>query len=162
MVVFANRYLGPSAELFVSDDVAQAVLRHTANAARPFARARWEIELVLWLDSRADLGPQVLDVSDIAWTREHFDHQRTFLIDAIQGAARLGLHPLVFDRWRRLVELHPRDAVLAGRRWQWPHNPPPGPRSPVPMRDTAADVVDGGERSEAVGYIGTADLSLGR
>ena len=54
MVVFSNHRLGPSAELLVSDDVAVAVLRATANAARPFAEARWELELVLWLDRRGD------------------------------------------------------------------------------------------------------------
>src|SRR5215213_7107458 len=72
MVVFSNRRLGPSAELFVSIEVASTLLRETAAAARPVAEARWEVELVLWLDSRADAGSQVLDVADIAWTPEHF------------------------------------------------------------------------------------------
>jgi hypothetical protein len=162
MVVFSNRQLGPSAELFVSVDVALLMLRETAAAARPFAEARWEVELVLWLDSRADLGSQIFDVADIAWTPEHFETQRTFVVEAIQRAARCGEHALAFDRWRRLVELHPRDSIQVGRRWQWPHNPAPSPRSRVPMRDTRADASDGGERSEAIGYVGAADLSLGR
>ncbi|HEX5058015.1 MAG TPA: hypothetical protein VFV99_01590 [Kofleriaceae bacterium] len=122
MVVFSNHRLGPSAELFVSDDVALTMLRETAAAARPFAEARWEVELVLWLDSRADAGTQLLDVSDIAWTPEHFERQRSFVIEAIQRAARCGEHALAFDRWRRMVEQHPADSVQVGRRWQWPTN----------------------------------------
>jgi len=122
MVVFSNRRLGPSAELFVSDDVALTMLRETAAAARPFAKARWELELVQWLASRADAGAQMLDVSDIAWTPEHFETQRTFLVQAIQRAARCGEHALAFDRWRRMVEQHPADSVQVGRRWQWPSN----------------------------------------
>jgi hypothetical protein len=162
MVVFSNRQLGPSAELFVSNDVALKMLREAAAAARPFAEARWEVELVLWLDSRADLDSQHLDVEDIAWTPEHFEAQRAFVVQAIQRAARCGEHALAFDRWRRLVELHPRDSVQVGRRWQWPHNPVVSSRSGGPMRDTSADAADGGERSEVVGHVGAPDLSLGR
>ncbi|HEY5928094.1 MAG TPA: hypothetical protein VIV11_40685 [Kofleriaceae bacterium] len=120
MVVFSNQRLGPSAELFVSEEVASAVLRETAEAARPFAKARWELELVSWLDSRASVGAQVLDVDDIAWTPDHFANQRMFLVQAIQRAARCGEHALAFDRWRRMVEAHPADSVQVGRRWQWP------------------------------------------
>jgi hypothetical protein len=127
MVVFSNHRLGPGAELFVSDDVAQTMLRETAAAARPFAEARWEVELVLWLDSRADAGAQMLDVGDIAWTPDHFATQRTFVIEAIQRAARCGEHALAFDRWRRMVEAHPADSVQVGRRWQWPANRPINP-----------------------------------
>ena len=121
--MFSNHRLGPSAELFVSDDVARAMLRQTAAAARPLAEARWEVELVLWLDSHADIGSQVLDVGDIAWTPDHFEVQRSFVVAAIQRAARCGLHPLAFDRWRRLVETHPADSVHVGRRWVWPSRP---------------------------------------
>jgi hypothetical protein len=120
MVVFCNHQLGPSAELFVSDEVARTMLREAAAAARPYAEARWEIELVLWLDSCADAGAQVLEVGDIAWTPDHFAAQRTFVVEAIQRAARCGEHALAFDRWRRMVEAHPADAVQVGRRWQWP------------------------------------------
>jgi hypothetical protein len=120
MVVFSNRQLGPSAELFVSDDVALTMLRETAAAARPFAEARWEVELTLWLDSRADVGSQILDVSDIAWTPDHFHAQRRFVIEAIQRGARCGEHALAFDRWRRLVEAHPADCIQVNRRWVWP------------------------------------------
>ncbi len=132
MVVFSNHRLGPSAELFVSDEVAASILRETAAAARPFAEARWEVELVLWLDSRADAGAQLLDVGDIAWTPDHFELQRRFVIEAIQRAARCGEHALAFDRWRRLVEGHPADSVQVGRRWQWPGGRPghPDPANP--------------------------------
>ena len=135
MVVFSNHWLGPSSELLVSDDVAVAVLKATANAARPFAEARWELELVLWLDRRGDQieeagrgegatklssrGGQVLDVADIAWTPDHFEAQRRFLIEAILRAAAMADHALAFDRWRRMIEAHPADSVQVGRRWQW-------------------------------------------
>ena len=130
MVVFSNRQLGPSAELFVSEEVACTVLRETAAAARPFAEARWDVELVLWLDSRADLRGHQLDVSDIAWTPDHFAVQRRFVVEAIQRAARCGEHALAFDRWRRMVEAHPANAVSVGRRWQWPRDRPLNPDLP--------------------------------
>ncbi|NVB82491.1 MAG: hypothetical protein HOV81_29195 [Kofleriaceae bacterium] len=119
MVVFSNRRLGPSAELLVSDEVASTMLHATADAARPHAAARWEQELVQWLDARAERGGQILDVADIAWTPEHFERQRRFLVDAIVGAAQTLPHALAFDRWRRLIEAHPADSVQVGRRWQW-------------------------------------------
>lgn len=152
MVVFSNHRLGPSAELLVSDEVAQAMLRAIANAARPFAEARWELELVLWLDARADVGPQVLDVSEIAWTPEHFEIQRSFLLHALDLAALTAEHAFAYDRLRGLIAVHPEHAVQVGRRWQWPSS----------VRDTPRDVVDGGERSETLGYLGTSDLSVGR
>src|SRR4051794_38274812 len=119
MVVFSNHRLGPSAELLVSDDVARWILHATAAAARPFAEARWELELVLWLDSRAEKPSKVLDVADIAWTPDHFEPQRRFLLDAILRAAASADHALAFDRWRRMIEAHPADSVQVGRRWQW-------------------------------------------
>jgi hypothetical protein len=121
MVVFSNRHLGPSAELFVSDDVGRTMLSEAAAAARPVAEARWEVELVLWLDSRAGVGSQILDVAEIAWTPEHFEAQRAFVVQAIQHAARCGEHVLAFDRWRRLVEAHPADRVQLRQRWVWPN-----------------------------------------
>jgi hypothetical protein len=163
MVVFTNHRLGPSAELFVSDEVATVMLRLTAAAARPFAAARWELELVLWLDARADLGSQLLDVSEIAWTPDHFELQRDFLVAAIRRAAPAD-YALVFERWRNLIEAHPHDSVVVGRRWEWP-GPNKGvrvDRSTAAMRDTAADAADGGERCEVTGYVGTSDLPLGR
>ena len=118
MVVFSNQRLGASAELLVSDDVAVEMLKATAEQARPFAEARWERELVDWLARRAESkGP--LDVSEIAWTPDHFEAQRRFLLSAIERAAEGSEHGLAFDRWRRLIEAHPRDSVQVGRRWQW-------------------------------------------
>jgi hypothetical protein len=123
MVVFSNNRLGPSAELLVSDHVAIAMLRATAATARPFAEARWEHELVDWLERRASpttaTATSRLDVNDIAWTPDHFDSQRRFLVDAIIRAALGSEHVSAFDRWRRLIEAHPRDSVQVGRRWQW-------------------------------------------
>lgn len=119
MVVFSNHRLGPSAELLVSDDVARSILKATADAARPFAQARWEQELVQWLEGRADQGAHVLDVADIAWTPDHFEPQRRFLVDAIARAAATLPHALAFDRWRLLIEAHPANSVQVGRRWQW-------------------------------------------
>ena len=161
MVVFSNHCLGPSAELFVSDETAALMLQATAAAARHFAEARWEVELVLWLDARAELGPQVLDVSEIAWTPDHFDVQRNFLVAAIRRAS-VADHALAFERWRSLVEAHPRESLLAGRRWEWPNNRGGDIRSTAAMRDTAPDAADSGECGEATRYIGTSDLSLGR
>jgi hypothetical protein len=119
MVVFSNRRLGPSAELLVSEEVAIAMLRTTAVTALPFAAARWEVELVRWLDARAEQLTKSLDVADIAWTPDHFEGQRRFLIDAIARAALTSEHVAALERWRRLVEAHPRDSVQVGRRWQW-------------------------------------------
>lgn len=143
MVVFSNRRLGPSAELLVSDEVARTMLDRTAHAARPFAEARWELELVLWLDRRAmhiestspafttspsaglaatrqsSRGGHVIDVNDIAWTPDHFGAQRAFIVAAIERASAGTEHALAFDRWRRLIEAHPAESVQVGRRWSW-------------------------------------------
>jgi len=128
MVVFSNLRLGPGAELLVSDQVASNMLRATAAEAAPFAEARWELELVRWLETRADAvvaettrPPDAgdLDVSDIAWTPDHFEPQRRFLIDAILRASASCEHTLALDRWRRLIEAHPADSVQVGRRWIW-------------------------------------------
>jgi hypothetical protein len=119
MVVLSNRRLGPRAELLVSDDVAHAILQATAAAARPIAEGRWELELVRWLETRGDRWGAVLDVSEIAWTPDHFEAQRRFLVDAITRAALDCIHATALDHWRRLVEAHPRDSVQVGRRWQW-------------------------------------------
>jgi hypothetical protein len=118
MVVFSNHRLGPSAELLVSDEVAAVLLRATAAAAKPLAEARWELELVRWLDARAT-AIRDLDVGDIAWTPEHFERQRAFLLAAILRASTGSIHPTAFDRWHRMVEAHPADSVQVGRRWQW-------------------------------------------
>ena len=119
MVVFSNHRLGPSAELLLSDEVAASMLRSTAAAARPFAEARWEQELVTWLEGRAQTRTADIDVADIALTPDHFEPQRRFLIDAILRAAQTAEHALAFDRWRRMIEAHPADSVQVGRRWLW-------------------------------------------
>ena len=121
MVVFSNRRLGASAELLVSDEVALEMLRATAAHALPVAAARWEHELVRWLERRFTDGRgfATLDVGEIAWTPDHFEAQRAFLLAAIARAAEGSEHGLAFDRWRRLIEAHPRDSVQVGRRWNW-------------------------------------------
>ena len=120
MVVFSNRRLGPSAELLVSPEVAAAVLREVAAAAGPAAQARWEHELVTWLERCAASGNASFDVSDIAWTPEHFERQRGFLLDAIRGATAASRHARALARWGDMIEAHPRESVQVGRRWQWP------------------------------------------
>jgi hypothetical protein len=131
MVVFSNRRLGPSAELLVSREVAAELLREVAAAAAPSAQARWEHELVSWLvghaasteaaaGSTAGLAIEAFDVSDIAWTPEHFERQRGFLIEAIRRAGETSPHARALARWSALVEAHPRESVQVGRRWQWP------------------------------------------
>jgi hypothetical protein len=119
MVVLSNHRLGPTAELLVSREVAGELLREVAYAAAPSAQARWEHELVGWLE-RCAAGTIALDVSDIAWTPEHFEHQRRFLVEAIRRAALTSMHARVLARWSSLVEAHPRESVQFGRRWQWP------------------------------------------
>ncbi len=127
MVVFSNQRLGPAAELLVSESVAALMLQLTADAARPFAQARWERELIAWLEERATIATvgvtavdvQFLDIGEIAWTPDHFEAQRRFLIDAILRAAAACEHTLALDRWRRQIEAHPADSVQVGRRWIW-------------------------------------------
>lgn len=131
MVVFSNRRLGPRAELLVSDEVAAAMVRATAAQARPRATARWEVELVRWLETRR----AGLDVSEIAWTPEHFDAQRRFLVEAIARAALGSEHGAALDRWRRMIEAHPRESVQVGRRWQWPDEATPERKNPVISAD---------------------------
>jgi hypothetical protein len=124
MIVFSNHRVGPSAELLVSPEVATAILRTTAKAASPLAQGRWERELVLWLEHRATRGfgraAAYFDVGDIAWSPEHFEHQRRFLVDAIQKAALTSEHARPLRLWARLIEAHPRDSVVVGHRWLWP------------------------------------------
>jgi hypothetical protein len=124
MVVFSNQRLGPRAELVVSNEVAAAMLQATADAIRTRAEARWEHELVRWLDEHARVAirvtsTQTLDVGEIAWTRDHFDAQRWFLLDAIVRAAIRSEHASALERWRQMIEAHPRDSVQFGRRWNW-------------------------------------------
>jgi hypothetical protein len=120
MVVFSNHRLGPGAELLVSCEVAAALLREVAQAAGPAAQARWEHELVSWLERCAASDRLTLDVSDIAWTPEHFEHQRGFLVDAIRRAAEASPHARALARWCGMLEAHPRESVQVGRRWHWP------------------------------------------
>ena len=116
MVVFSNQLLGPSAELLVSSEVATAMLRATAVAARGSAGDCWEQELVSWLEERAVL-PSALDVADIAWSPDHFELQRRFLTDAIGRAADRSEHEAALRRWANLIETHPRESVRFASRW---------------------------------------------
>jgi hypothetical protein len=118
MVVLCNRRLGPSTELLLSNEVAALMLRAAAAAARPVAEVRWELELAAWLDACADGAPATLDMADIAWTPDHFEAQRRFLVLAIQRAAEASGHLAAFEHWRRIVEAHPSDSVQVGRLWQ--------------------------------------------
>jgi hypothetical protein len=117
MIVFSNHRLGPAAELLVSREVAEEMLAATAVAARALAANRWEHELVEWLIGRGRAGGLTIDVADIAWTPDHFDGQRRFLLGAIDRASDGSEHARAFARWARLIEAHPRDSVQVGRRW---------------------------------------------
>lgn len=119
MVVFSNHRLGPSAELLVSREAADQLLRDVAEAAGPAAAARWEQELVTWLERCAASG-NGFDVSDIAWTPEHFEHQRSFLLDAVRRAVTSSRHARALARLAAMIEAYPRESVQVGRRWQWP------------------------------------------
>ena len=116
MIVFSNHRLGPAAELLVSRAVAEDMLRGAANAASSSADGRWERELAQWLLDRAAAAVDI-DVADIAWSPEHFERQRRFLLDAIDRASDGSEHVRAFARWARLIEAHPRDSVQVGRRW---------------------------------------------
>jgi hypothetical protein len=124
MVVYSNRRLGAAAELLVSSEVASAMLAETAASARPLAQSRWELELVLWLEHRADRVAMDLDVEEIAWSPENFERQKSFLIDAIERAAIASPHARALHLWCRLFEAHAREHVVVGRRWQWFHSQP--------------------------------------
>jgi len=119
MVVFSNERLGAAAELLLSPVVAAEMLRVTAEAARPLAQSRWEHELVLWLEDRSRMVGPGLDVTELAWTPEHFERQRRFLTDAIDRAALGSDHARALSLWCRMIESHPREHVLVGRRWRW-------------------------------------------
>jgi hypothetical protein len=124
MLVFSNERLGASAELVVSNEVAAVMLQQVADAIRTRAEGRWERELLRWLDDRAlaagrTTGTLAIDVSEIAWTRDHFDAQRWFLIDAVARATMQSDHAAALDRWRRMIEAHPKGSVQFGRRWTW-------------------------------------------
>lgn len=124
MLVLSNRRLGPSVELLVSNEVAAAMLQAVADAIRTRAEGRWELELLRWLDERAlaagrTAGTESIDISEIAWTRDHFDAQRWFLADALARAMIHSQHAAALERWRRMIEAHPRDSVQFGRRWSW-------------------------------------------
>jgi hypothetical protein len=123
MVVFSNHRIGASAELLVSHEVAAELLREVAAAAGPSAQARWEHELVSWLQRCATSAPAhlaSLDVSDIAWTPENFERQRGFLLEAIQRATAGSANARALARWAAMIEAHPRESVQVGRRWHWP------------------------------------------
>jgi hypothetical protein len=119
MIVFANRRLGPAAELLVSPAVAAAMLRATAEAAQVGAAARWEQELVRWLLHRASQleADQVIDVGEIAWSPENFERQRAFVLRAIGEASEASEHARALRLWAQMIEAHPRDSVQFGRRW---------------------------------------------
>ncbi len=123
MIELTNRRLGPTQQLALAKEVVAAMLREVATAARPAASARWEHELVRWLDgvgsAYADgaTQPVSLDVGDLAWTPEHFEAQRKFLVDAIHRALDTSSCEPVLRRWLVMIAAHPRDSVKAGRRW---------------------------------------------
>ncbi len=122
MLVFSNQRLGPASELYVGNETASAILRSVAAAARPSASAVWEHELVRWLEeqsARAGTAIQVIDVADIAFTPQHFERQRRFLIEAIERAREGSEHSRVLAAWAVLIEGYPSDSVQFGRRWIW-------------------------------------------
>jgi hypothetical protein len=121
MVVFSNHRLGPTAELLVSSEAAAQLLRDVAAAAAPSAEARWEHELVTWLE-RCAASEHGFDLADIAWTPEHFERQRGFLVDAVRRAVPASHHSRALMRLGAMIEAHPRESVQVGRRWQWPRS----------------------------------------
>jgi len=118
MVVFSDRRAGLAAELWVSAAIAREMLRATAAAARRMASDRWERELARWLAERSEVAAGI-DASEIAWSPEHFEHQRQFVVDAIEHATTRSPHAPMLMRWRAILEAHPRAFVQFGRRWIW-------------------------------------------
>lgn len=122
MLVLSNQRLGPASELYIGDETASEILRSVADAARPIASAVWEHELVRWLEEQsAQVGRSnaTIDVSDIAFTPQHFERQRRFLIEAIERAREASEHSRVLAAWAVLIEGYPSDSVQFGRRWIW-------------------------------------------
>ena len=116
-----------------SQDQFEPVIRRYTDTL-PGAQLRWEHELVRWLEDRAgqpspqgqaraqnpaQAQAQILDVADIAWTPDHFDRQRWFLLAAIERAGATSEHSRPLRLWARMIEAHPRDSVQFGRRWMW-------------------------------------------
>ena len=122
MVVLSNRRLGPAAELVVSRRVAAEVFGAAAVVAASRADGRWERELAHWLSTRA-IAPEDVDVGDIAWTPEHFESQRRFLLAVLEAACAGAADRRTLERWAALIEAHPRESVQVGRRWL--HHPAP-------------------------------------
>jgi hypothetical protein len=116
MVVLSNRRLGPAAELVVSARVAAEAFGAVAAIAAARASGRWEHELAGWLAGCAAV-PEDVDVGEIAWTLEHFETQRRFLLDAIGEARDTSTNPQTLERWAAMIEAHPRDSVQVRRRW---------------------------------------------
>ena len=128
MVVFSNLRLGPAAEILLNMETARTVLRETAAAAKPVAAARWEHELVRYLETAADAAEvEDVDVGDFAWTPDHFEPQRAFLVAAIEKASIGSEESMILRRWARMIEAHPRDSVRMSQLWRrvpaW--QPPP-------------------------------------
>lgn len=125
MLVFSNQQLGPTAELMVSRDVGASLVRSVAAFARESASSHWERELVRWLDERAGWIAAstsrsiAIDVGDIAFTPRHFDRQRRFLLEAIEGARSDARYARALTDWADLIKAHPRDSVQLSRRWIW-------------------------------------------
>jgi hypothetical protein len=116
MVVLSNRRLGPASELVVSSRVVAEAFGAAAAIAASRADGRWECELAHWLATRA-MTPEDVDVGDIAWTPEHFESQRRFLLAVLQAACEGGADRRTLERWAAMIEAHPRESVQVGRRW---------------------------------------------
>lgn len=122
MFVFSNRRRGAAAEVTVSEELAVAMLEGVAAAAGVVAASHWERELIRWLTARASIAAKggSLDVSDLAWSPDHFPAQQQFVLSAIADAARAGgRESNALTRWAAQVKAHPRSFVQVGRRWIW-------------------------------------------
>src|SRR5262245_863164 len=117
-------------ELAVPRPVAAHALGLAIAAATELAVDRWQRELAAWLGDRqraAIAGGHGLDVSELAWTPDHFTEQQRFVIDAlITAAARADVDDvrIALHRMAALVDGHDRTWVVVGRRWSWLDGPP--------------------------------------
>jgi len=125
--VFSNDRMGH--EVAVPRHVATRAVAAFAVAAAEESRDRWQRELAAWLAEQAralGAGGRGFDVSELAWTPDHFAEQQQFALTAIAIAAAgaSGDLRLALDRLAALIAGHDRTWVLVGRRWPWPDRVP--------------------------------------
>jgi hypothetical protein len=122
--VLSNLRRDDSCVVALSRAAMDRLLAAVVDAGHTRADARWERELVVWLDRRREAlrsGERTgLDLSEIAWTPERFPEQQAFLLAVLDGLDDDGSElAAAASELRRLVAEYPREIVVVGRRWAW-------------------------------------------